>query len=102
TRLWATTEQRKDGLLPEQLSVAQAIRAVRQRLDELSDNPPPGKNLRALLQQAILDDYERPSKKEARYKPNYGSKPSAGKPIVTLASPKHKLHLQQHFERLAA
>jgi len=101
-QLWAITEQRQSGLLPEQLSVSQAIRAVRQCLDEIGEQPRPGKNLRALLQQAILDDYVRPSKKEARYKPNYGSKPSAGKPILTLAKPKHKLHLQQHFETLAA
>jgi Transposase DDE domain len=101
-QLWAITEQRKAGLLPEQLSVAQAIRAVRQCLDELGEHPKPAKGLRALLRQATLDDYERSSNKQARYKPNYGSKPSAGKPILTLASPKHKLHLQQHFETLAA
>jgi len=101
-QLWAITEQRQSGILPEQLSVAQAIRAVRRCLDELGEQPTPGKNLRALLQQAILDDYVRGSKKEARYKPNYGSKPSAGKPIVTFAKLKHKLHLQQHFQALAA
>jgi hypothetical protein len=101
-QLWAITEQRKAGLLPEQLSVAQAIRAVRQCLDELGEHPTPGKSLRALLQQATLDDYVRSGKKEARYKPKTRDKPSAGKPIVKLASSRHKLQLQQHFETLAA
>jgi len=101
-QLWAITEQRRAGLLPEQLSVAQAIRAVRQCLDGLGEQPTPGNSLRALLKQATLDDYVRSSNKEARYKPKTRDKPSAGKPIVKSASSRHKLQLQQHFETLAA
>jgi hypothetical protein len=101
-QLWAITEQRKAGQLPEQLSVAQAIRVVRRCLEELAEHPTNGMSLRRLLQNATLDDYRRSSSKEARYKPKTRDKPSAGKPIVKMASAKHKLHLQQHFETLAA
>lgn len=101
-QLWAIVEQGKAGLLPEQLSVAQATRVVRRCLDELDEHPADGNSLHASLRQATLDNYKRSSKKEARYKPNYGSKPSAGKPRITLALRKHKLHLQQHFQLLAA
>jgi hypothetical protein len=101
-QLWTITEQRKVGHLPEELSVAQAIRAVRQCLDEIGERPMPHNNLRELLKRATHDDYERSSHKAARYKPNYGSKPLAGKPIVKRASRQHKLQLHQYFHALAA
>jgi hypothetical protein len=101
-QLWAITEQLKAGLLPEQLSVAQAIRIVRCCLEALSECPTPDNRLRAALRRAILDDYTRSSKKEARYKPKSNTKPSAGTPIVTRAATKHKRHLQKHFRKLAA
>lgn len=101
-QLWAITEQRKAGRLPEQLSVARAIRVVRRCLEEPAEHPTKGTTLRRLLQQATLDDYERSGSKDARYKPQTHSKPSAGKPIVKSASSKHKIQLQQHFETLAA
>lgn len=101
-QLWAIVEQQKASLVPEQLSVAQAIRVVRRCLEEFGEPPSPGNDLRASLQRAILDGYNRSSKKEARYKPKYNTKPSAGKPIVTRATTKHKRHLQRHFHSLAA
>jgi hypothetical protein len=85
-QLWAMVEQHKASLLPEQLS----------------EHPTPGNDLRASLRRAILDGYNRSSKKEARYKPKYNTKPSAGKPKVALATIQHKLHLRKHFEALAA
>jgi hypothetical protein len=101
-QLWALKEQLPAGLLPERLSVAEAIRVVRQCFDELSEQPASGKEFSSLLRQATMDQYERSSSKEARYKPNYGSQPSAGKPTISLAKRKHKLHLQKHFQQLAA
>lgn len=101
-QLWAIAEQRQADVAPEQLSVAQAIRVVRQTLDAIRDQPPPGQSLRARLRHAILDDYERSSPKAARYIPKGATKPSAGKPIVSRASRQHKLQLQQHFRKLAA
>jgi hypothetical protein len=101
-QLLAIKEQLPAGIQPEQLSVAEAIRVVRQCFDELSEPPAPGKDFRWLIQQAIVDPYERSSKKEARYKPNYGTKPSAGKPTISTAKRIHKLHLQKHFQQIAA
>lgn len=101
-QLWAAKEQLQAGLSPERQSVAEAIRIVRQCFDELGEEPASGEDFRSLLKQATLDDYRRSSNKQARYKPNYGSKPSAGKPVVSLATRKHKLNLEQHFEQLAA
>jgi Transposase DDE domain len=101
-QLWAVQEQIRAGLLPERLSVAQAVRIVRQCFDDLSERPAPGKDLRSLFRQAVLDDYERSSNKEARYKPKYYTKPSVGKPVVSLAKSKHKIALQKYFQQLAA
>lgn len=101
-QLWAIVEQQKASLLPEQLSVAHAIRAVRRCLEELGERPTSGNDLRASLRRAILDGYNRSSNKEARFKPKYNTQPSASKPIVTIATAKHKLQLQQHFHTLAA
>ncbi len=101
-QLWAIAEQRPAGLAPEQLSVAQAIRVVRQTLDALDDQPPPGQRLKARLRRAILDDYVRPSSKAARYRPKGATRPYAGRPIVSLATRQHKLQLQLFFRKTAA
>lgn len=101
-QMWAIKEQLPAGTSPEQLSVAEAIRAVRQCCDGLGDNPRAGQDFYFRLRQATIDQYDRLSKKEARYKPNYRSKPSAGKPTISTATRKHKTQLQQHFPQLAA
>lgn len=101
-QLWAIVEQQRAGLKPKQLSVVQAIRAVRQCLEELAKPPTSECGYCRLLQQATLDEYPRRCKKDARYKPNYRSQPSAGKPILKFATSKHKTQFQQHFRQLAA
>lgn len=100
-QLWALREQLQAGQLPEQLSVAEAIRAVRQCLDQLSDRPDAGEGFRSRLRRATIDGYQRKGSKAARYCPNSGSQPSCKSPIITVATKEHNRHLDKHFPQLA-
>jgi hypothetical protein len=99
-QLWALKEQLAAGLLPERLSVAGAIRAVRRSCDELSEMHP-SESLRSRLRRAILDEYRRNRPKQGRYRPNYGSQPVAGKPQLTSATQYQKTYLSRYLQLAA-
>jgi hypothetical protein len=80
---------------PEQLSFAEALRAVRRSLQHLRHRPEHVPDLHTLLQRALVDDYQRIGSKSARYKPNKKDKPSCGLPKVTRATTKHREKLKQ-------
>jgi hypothetical protein len=101
-QLWAVHEQLQAGLLPEHLSVAAAIRAVRQCFEELRERPREGQDLRSRLLHATIDSYQRTSSKAARFKPKSYTIPVAGRPVVSIAKRRHNTHLRKHFPKLAA
>jgi Transposase DDE domain len=100
-QLFAVKEQIEIGEFPEQCSASLAIHVVRTTFQRWSEHPDPNENFATRLQAAIKDDYQRKSTKQARYKPNYKDKPSAGKPIIVTATRQHKSRLIQHLQMAA-
>jgi len=85
-QLLAIREQSKSHIPPENSSVAEALRAIRRAMrhwDEISHQT---ESLTAQLVEAVKDEYERKTKKAARYQANYKDKPSAGKPTIRKAT----------------
>lgn len=96
TEMFALKEQlaaRKAN--PTKLSFAQALSAIRNSLDCLTEEPDDGRDLRERLRTSLVDDYQRSGSKEARYKPNKKDKPSCGAPVVARASPAHRHKLKE-------
>lgn len=100
-QLFAVKEQIEIGGFPEQCSASLAIHVVRTTFQRWSEHPQPKEALAPRLQAAVKDDYERKSTKQARYKPKYKDKPSAGKPILVTATRQHKSRLTQHLQMAA-
>ncbi len=94
--LFAVKEQVEIGEPPSKTSAALAIQVVRHILFLWCEVPEEGSDLTALLQNAVIDTYERQSSKQARYHPNKKDKPSAGKPKVEVADQKKKKQLEQY------
>ncbi len=99
--LVAVKEQIKIGEPPEQSSASLAIGVIRQMFLGWSDLPAEGEDLFSQLQAAMNDTYRRRDSKQARYRPNYKDKPSAGKPKVVLAKRKHKQNLNVYRKHVA-
>ena len=100
--LFAVKEQVSIGEPPGQTSAALAIQVVRSILFLWCEVPEEGNDLATLLQNAVIDTYERPSSKRSRYRPNKKDKPSAGKPIIEEANKKKKEQLEQYRRHLAS
>lgn len=99
--LFAVKEQVNVGDPPSQTSAAMAIQVVRSILFLWCEVPEEGADLWTKLQNAVVDSYERQSSKRARYRPNKKDVPSAGQPIVTVASGKRKQQLEQYRRHVA-
>lgn len=80
---------------PEQLSFADALRAVRRSLQHLRHRPDHVPDLHTLLKEAVVDGYQRTGSKSARYRPNKKDKPSCGLPKITRATARHRKKLKQ-------
>lgn len=89
-QLLAIREQLPIDIPPERSSVSEAIKAIRHAIDTWNEIKPRNSNLRARLQHATKDQYDRRSSKEARYQPNYKDKPSTTKPKVINATAKQR------------
>lgn len=100
-QLLAVKEHIKIGEPPEQSSARLAINVIRQMFLAWSDRPAKGEDFRSQLQSALNDTYHRNGSKQARYRPNFKDKPSAGKPKVVLANRKHKKHLKAYRNHTA-
>jgi hypothetical protein len=100
-QLLAVKEQIKIGEPPTHTSARMAINVIRNMFLRWSDLPAKGEDLKSQLQAAVNDTYQRNGSKQARYQPNYKPKPSAGKPTVTLATPKHKYNLENYRNHVA-
>jgi hypothetical protein len=100
-QLFAVKERIALGEPPQSSSVALAIRIIREMMDRRLEPSEPGEDLRTRLQEATTDPYQRKRPKQARYRPAYKDKPSAGKPKIIKAQRKHKRFLQQYLEQAA-
>ena len=95
-QLFAVKEQIKMGEAPQHCSVALAIEVVRRTFRRWSERPECDEAFDAQLQIAVKDTHHRTSSKQARYRPNYKDKPSAGKPKILTATRKQKARLSQY------
>lgn len=87
---------------PERRSLAQTMEALRKCRRYLLEVPDPGEDLQSQLSMAIIDDYQRSSSKEARYrKPNPDKKP-LGVPKVEKLTPQEKRTMLQGTTKKAA
>lgn len=89
-QLLAVKEQRKLDVPPDNSSVSEALRAIRYAMRHWFEVVDRDETLRARLATATRDDYERGTKKAARFKPNFKDKPSEGRPIVKTATREQK------------
>lgn len=96
-QLFAVKEQIDIGEVPEHCSVSTAIEVIRRTFDRWCEHPPSHDTFAIQLQHAVKDKYERRTSKQARYRPNYKDKPSAGKPEIVIANRKHKLQLDKYL-----
>ena len=96
-QLFAVKEQIEIGDVPEHCSVSLAIHIVRTTFQRWSEYPDANEAFATRMQAAVKDDYKRTSRKQARYRPKYKDKPSAGKPIIVTATRQHKSRLTQHL-----
>lgn len=80
-QLLAASEQIPNGIGPERSSVSVAVQVFR---DAIGRYHP--RCLRTALRAAVKDSYLRRSQKKARYRPDFGDKPSAGKPRIVMAN----------------
>jgi hypothetical protein len=88
--------------IPNDRSLAATMRALRQCLRNLAEQPAIGQDLSALLQRAIKDGYRRRAPKRGRhYRPNPDKKP-LGNPKLRLLTPAQRRQLNQTFTDLAA
>lgn len=99
--LFAVKEQVNIGEPPSQTSVAMAIQVVRTILFLWCEVPKEGADLRTQLQNAVVDNYERHSSKQGRYRPHKKDVPSAGKPIIMVANGKNKQQLDEYRRHVA-
>ena len=88
--LLAVKEQSQIEIPPEHSSVSAALQAIRQAMRHWFERNGENASLDACLAAAIKDKYERTTRKEARYKPNFKDKPADGKPVVIAATLKQK------------
>jgi hypothetical protein len=89
-QLLALKEQGKLGVPPEHSSVGEALRAIRYAIAHWFESSRGNDSLNARLGAATKDEYERTTKKAARYKPKLNDKPTPGKPIITTATSKQQ------------
>jgi hypothetical protein len=94
-QLLAFKEQAAMAEPAEQTSIASVLRIVRTIIKDESKVPVQGKSLQKQLANALTDNYERHSKKKSRNYPRRKEEPSAGAPVIRLATTTHKKQLQE-------
>ena len=89
------SDKRKRTGDPVKRSLAQAVRALRKCLRNLSDSPAPGEDLASQLGDAVTDDYIRQAPKRARYRPPNPDKKPLGNPKLRRLTQKEKQALKR-------
>lgn len=94
-QLLALKEQTVVGEPPDRTSIAAVLRIIRTMMYNDSKIRSRSESLPKQLQAAQTDAYERHSKKKSRNYPRRKEEPSAGKPIIRVATENHKRKLGQ-------
>ena len=81
--------------MPGRISFAGVVRSFQRILENLNETDLEEPSLSEMLGDALIDNYERKSSKEARYKPNKKDKPRCGLPNVTRATKEDRDRLQK-------
>src|SRR5579863_2007457 len=89
-QLFGAKEQIKIGSPPQNSSAALALAVIRDTMRMWNSETMSQRELTLRLREAVKDQYQRTSCKEARYKPNFKDKPCATMPIILEASAKQK------------
>lgn len=87
-QLWALKEQSRLEILPGQSSVGEALKAIQYAMRHWYEVEEESTSIKARLAVATKDEYQRKTKKAARYRANYKDKPTAGKPTIRNATSK--------------
>jgi hypothetical protein len=82
--------QKKQKVDPGKVSFAMSLHAVRQSLNCLTNRPAHVSDLCTLLNEAVIDDYERKSSKAARYRPKRNHPPKCCAPKLKPANEKQR------------
>lgn len=88
--------------IPAKRSLANTLRALRWCLSHLHQTPTAKRNLLAQLRLAVTDDYQRKSRKRARYRPKNPDKKKLGGPKLRKLTADEKIKLGQLIEKRAA
>ena len=98
-QLLAFKEQAALGEPADRTSIAAVLRIIRSIMHDASHVPRRSESLNKQLEAAVIDTYQRRSKKKSRNYPRRKEEPSTGKPKISVASKIHKKKLRQ-LERL--
>lgn len=91
-----------DDYSPQDLSLANTMRALRTCMRQLHRIPEADDHLLYALSQATVQRYENRTDKRARYRPKNPDKKPLGDPKVTRVTPQQSRKLQQHEQKSAA
>jgi len=94
-QLLAFKEQIQVAEPQQRTSIASVLRIVRTIIRDEPKVPTRGKSLREQLAGALTDNYERHGKKKSRNYPRRKEEPSAGRPMIRLATEFHKQTLKE-------
>ena len=89
-QLFAVKEQIQVDRPPEGSSVSLSLTIIQNAMQMWNEEADSHRALSIQLSDAVKDNYERRSRKQARYRPNRKDKPSATRPKLVKAKPKQK------------
>jgi hypothetical protein len=89
-QLLAAKEQSRAGEPAKNTSIAAVLRIVRSMMAARSEKRPASASLGRRLQDATTDSYQRHGKKKSRNYPRRKEEPSAGPPVITMATPEQR------------
>lgn len=89
-QLFAVKEQIQVDRPPEGSSVSLSLTIIQNAMQMWNEDADSRRTLSIQLSDAVKDNYERRSRKEARYRPNKKDKPSATRPKLAKATTKQK------------
>jgi hypothetical protein len=93
-QLLALKEQTRAGEPAPKTSIAMVLRIVRSMIEEQAEARPSKASLNMRLREAVIDSYQRHSKKKSRNYPRRKEEPSTGAPIISTATDEHKKALR--------
>jgi hypothetical protein len=94
-QLLALKEQTRAGEPVPKTSIAMVLRIVRSLIEEPTEARPSKASLKVRLREAVVDSYQRHSKKKSRNYPRRKEEPSTGAPIISTATKEHKKALRE-------